>query len=595
MFIKTPYEAYLDSYTQISIPTTEELVSVKLETAGKCHTLDFAQVEAGYVAKVDFELDLQKPIFVHINNRYKIDLSIGMITTTTEFDVRNKTTHELGAIYTKEATQFRVWSPVATQMILMVNGAPHQMNADGKHYSVTVKGDLENARYYYIAQVNGQFVKVIDPYAYNLTFNNQEAVVTDLAKIKSNLPFNPNDKQTMVIYETSVCDFTSDLESDFEHKGKFISFATTGKKYQEYPIGIDHVKDLGVSHIQLMPIYDFGSVNEQFVADNNYNWGYDPTHYNVPEGSYATNDSGNSRIVECQQMIADIKAQGLGVIMDVVYNHVYDASTFNFNLLVPNYYLRFKADKQLSDGSFCGNEVASERAMVRRYIIDTLTTWVKYYRIDGIRIDLMGLMDIETIGLIEQELKQINPNFIIYGEGWNMECGLPESERATQINANKLPSVGHFNDDFRDFIKGNNSDFSKIGYVQGNRDQTKFNILMNGQTPEGLKTYVDEYQLINYVSCHDDHTLYDYLKHTTEDEQVIVDQIIECYEHIFRAKGIPFIHSGCEMKRTKDGEKNTYNKSRQLNAIKWNKLPLNRDIIEAIKVMIYRRKNGKYE
>ncbi len=301
-----------------------------------------------------------------------------------------------------------------------------------------------------------------------------------------------------------------------------------------------------------------------------------------------------ARIKQCQQMMKELKEHGFGVIMDVVYNHVYDAKSFNFDQLVPNYYFRFKQNHEYSNGSFCGNEVASERAMVRRYIIDTLKTWQTVYGIDGIRIDLMGLMDIETIKSIESEMKKINSEFIIYGEGWNMDSMLESNLRAAQINANQMPSVGHFNDDFRNFIKGDNSDYEKIGYVQGNKDELSLEHILSGKPLDTNKMYTNKYQLVNYLSCHDDHTLYDYLKMNEKDESILTNQIIDSYRYLFKAEGIPFIHSGCEFKRTKNGIKNTYNKSRQLNSIKWNQVLENQDIINEIKLLI-RGKYGQYE
>ncbi len=590
MFIQSPYKAYIESYKYIWIETSEEVMTVSLEHNQTIYELAVTKVANGYHADISqIAIDMQQEMFVHINNRYKQHVNIGMITTTAEFDQKKKSDIELGALYSKKSTIFRVWSPVATEITLVLEHdqvkETYNMDADGKHYMVEVKGDLEGYNYYYIACVSGEYNKVIDPYALNLTANTGAGIIVDQSKLSTAQNYTQNDKQKMVIYETSVCDFTSDVDSGFKHKGKYIGLNEC-LDIDGTPIGIDYVKDLGVTHIQLMPIYDFGSVNEQFQSDNNYNWGYDPVHYNVPEGSYAVGTDTYSRIDECKQMINGIKDNGFGVIMDVVYNHVYDASSFNYNLLVPNYYFRFKSNHEYSNGSFCGNEVASERTMVRKYIIDTLKTWVGIYGIDGIRIDLMGLMDIETIQIIESELSKINPNFIVYGEGWNMESMLPRNERAAQINADKLATIGHFNDDLRNFIKGDNSEYDKIGYVQGNNDFKSLQIILSGKALDDEKSYVNEYQLINYVSCHDDHTLYDYLRMNESDEQVLTTQIIEAYKYVFKAKGIPFIHSGCEFKRTKDGHKNTYNKSRQLNSIKWNQVKDNEEIINAVKLLI---------
>lgn len=595
MFKKSPYTVSIESYDEIKIETKGLVTSLILEHQGNNITLNFKSTDYGYVVDIsNININMQKQLVMHVNKKNVEIVKIGMITTTKQFDNKHKSNLELGSIYKKESTSFRVWSPVATDIIVNVGGKSYSMNSDGSHYEVAIEGDLEGLEYYYLVCINGIYNKVIDPYALNTTLNNSAGIIIDRNKVLVNHKYNCNNKDRMVIYETSVCDFTSDINSPFTNKGKFNSF-TQSQSIGEQAIGIDYLTYLGVTHIQLMPMYDFGSVDEKFEDDANYNWGYDPIHYNVPEGSYVTSNGAYSKVLECQGMIGDIKAKGFGVIMDVVYNHVYDVGTFNYHLLVPNYYFRFKENGEFANGSFCGNEVASERSMVKRYIIDTMKTWVEIYGIDGIRVDLMGLMDINTIKLLELEMQKINPYFMIYGEGWNIESMLDSSNRATQINANKMPSIGHFNDDIRNFIKGDNREYDKIGYVQGNRDEDSLNVVLNGKALDGEKTYINKYQLINYVSCHDDHTLYDYLKINESDEDTLTKQIIKCYEFIFKTKGIPFIHSGCEFKRTKNGIKNTYNKSRQLNAIKWTQVGDNLEIIESVRELINRRKNDKHE
>ncbi len=591
MFYASPYKVSLTSFELLEVETTNQLLDLKIEQNNQVTSLEYQPSTNGYYADIShLDLDLQSEMIVHLDNRYVQHIEIGMITTTNEFDERYASELELGALYSKNQTTFRVWSPVASSIVLVIGNNKYiNMSGDGRHYQVTVGGDLAGKEYYYLVCIAGNYQKVVDPYALCTTMNTQAGIVVDRENYLYQGSYQPTDKDSMVIYETSICDFTSNTNLDFEHKGKYIGL-NQSLKYQDHSIGMDYVQELGITHLQLMPIYDFGSVNEQFVADNNYNWGYDPVHYNVPEGSYVVGTEFDSRIVECKQMINDIHARGIFVIMDVVYNHVYDAETFNYNQLVPNYYFRFKPDGSYSNGSFCGNEVASERAMVRRYIIDTLKTWVQIYGIDGIRIDLMGLMDISTIKQIESELTAINPHFIIYGEGWNMDGMLDADCRAAQINADQMPSVGHFNDDLRNFIKGDNSDFSKIGYIRGNDDKQSLEQIMSGKPLDAKKKYVNHHQLINYLSCHDDHTLYDYLKMNEQDEAILTAQIIHGYELMFASQGIPFIHSGCEFKRTKNGQKNTYNSSRQLNSIKWEQVIENQEIIRNIKQLIIRRK-----
>lgn len=590
MYKPNDIRAFLDSFSQVTIVNIDKVTSLQVIEDNEVYDLPITEGENSWHGEINWEINLRTTYKIVVNNRHYMDLEIGLITTTPEFLEKYQSLRKLGVECLENETRFSLWTPVASKITLCYeqgagNWFSKVMEMDTQHFYTVIAKNLEGNRYYYIVEIGGKVVKVVDPYAYNTTLNGEMGIIVDISRYQFTGSYHPNNKDDMLIYETSVCDFTSDEKTNFKYPGKYLGFAERGKKTEGgNPIGIDHLLRLKVSHIQLMPIYDFGSVIEELESDDNYNWGYDPHHYNVPEGSYVIGNRFDSRITECKQLITDLKDLGFGVIMDVVYNHVYDPTTFNFNLLCPNYFFRFN-NRQFANGSFCGNEIASERPMVKRYIIDTAKNWVQIYGIDGLRMDLMGLMDIGTINELEQTLRKVNPNIIIYGEGWSMPCQLAPEVLATQTSAMQIPNIGFFNDDLRNFIKGDNSDFEKMGYIQ-TKENSKMNselkLILAGESLRHEIKYASPFQLINYLSCHDDHTLYDYLAHQTTDEEELTKQIILGYELLFASEGIPFVHSGCEFKRSKNGKKNTYNSPRSINAIKWGNIDDNNDIINVI-------------
>ncbi len=602
MFFINDTRVTLETLNTIKVNGSFKVNSVKLDANGK--NIDLLVIDGLY--KLPFELNLHQKNYVIINEQYRHLIEIGMVTTTQPFDEKYYYDGSLGVDFTSRRSVFKLWSPVATDVILVVFddsvNYSIKMTGNGIFYEGLINHNVEGFRYYYLVEVNGKYEKVIDPYAYSLSLNAQEAYIVDISKIDTDVKYHLNDKDKMVIYETSIRDFTTNLISD-ETSGKFTSFPKRGLKTTcGNKAGIDHVIDLGVSHIQLMPMSDFGSVDEKLTSDIDYNWGYDPTFLNVPEGSYVVNVDPYARINEPKEMINELKSLGFGVFMDVVYNHVYDKDTFVFDVLCPNYYYRFDGTDH-SDGSFCGNEVASERRMVRRYIIDTCRTWVELYGVDGFRVDLMGLMDLETLQILEKEMKKIHNELFIYGEGWSMPSSLDQGLLATQVNANEVPSVAFFNDCLRDFIKGSNSDYEDIVIVKKylidelnnmiandienvKYDKLSLEKLLGGYELDNKKSYVSHEQLINYLSCHDDHTLFDYLILNQQSDEEIKLQILVAYELLFKAKGITFIHCGCEFLRSKNGAKNTYNSSATINAIDWDLIDKHEDVVQHVKKLI---------
>ena len=364
---------------------------------------------------------------------------------------------------TKLLTCFKIWAPTATQvqLILYEDDVTHfrRMERQSKGiWELTIHQDLEGCRYRYEIVNNLVRQETIDPYAIASTVNAEYSVVVDPLKcvqIKQDLRPQLAQSTDAIIYELSIRDFTMDSSSKVEHRGKFLGLTervkdeSTGNAY-----GLAYLKELGVTHIQMLPIFDFSGIDEN-IPEASYNWGYNPVQYNVPEGSYALNPQDPySRINELRMMINALHEEGLGVIMDVVYNHVYERRTFPFDAMVPTYFYRYDYQGMPSDGTGCGNDLATERSMVRKYILDSVKFWIQEYGIDGFRFDLMGIIDVDTMNEIRQLCDELHPNIILYGEGWDMNTPLPQAQKAAQFNAFKLPKIGHFNDKFRDTIKG---------------------------------------------------------------------------------------------------------------------------------------------
>jgi type I pullulanase len=357
---------------------------------------------------------------------------------------------------------------------------------------------------------------------------------------------------------------------------------------------------LGITHIQFLPIYDYSteSVDETRLDTPQYNWGYDPKNYNVPEGSYATNPyDPAARIVELKTLIQAIHDCGMRVIMDVVYNHVYDAFRHSFMKLVPGYYFRYRPDQSLSNGSGCGNDVASERKMVRKFIVDSVVYWAREYRLDGFRFDLMGLHDIDTMNEIRARLDEIDPTIIIIGEGWDIPTELPGERKATQHNAYKMPRIAHFNDGLRDALKGNTFNLREPGFASGRHGlehDVKRGIIAGVQYLEHLRSFaLEPDQCVNYVEAHDNHTLWDKLWLTSAHVDELTRRKIHmlCTAVVFTSQGIPFLHAGQEFMRTKHGDENSYKSPTEVNWLDWERCAQFSNEVNYVRRLIALRKN----
>lgn len=495
------------------------------------------------------------------------------------------TEKKLGALYTKESTTFNVWAPTQNQLSIALYEDSRQLHrtlhtmkkaSDGV-FSTTIKGDLHGKFYTIIVDSH---LEVTDPYCLSANANGIRSAIVDLARTNPEgwdthkRPIGANGCDA-VLYEMHVRDFTGHRSSGAAIKGKFLSLSENGTNYNGYVTGLDHLVSLGVTHVHLLPIYDFLTVDETDDSDENYNWGYDPEHFNAPEGSYSTDANDPLlRILELKSAIKALHEHGFKVVLDVVYNHTYRTFDSNFNALVPKYYHRTTEAGEFSNGSGCGNEFASDHPMGRKFIVDSLCYWAKEYKVDGFRFDLMALIDVDTVALFMAALKNIDPEILIYGEPWMGGLStLPENKRVYKgVQCGK--GFALFNDDFRDAIKGDNDGTDK-GFIHGNKlciHDTKVGITGSIPYSETLIGFASTpSESINYFNSHDNLILFDKLKKTSPDAnlETLIRQSKLAFGVLFTAQGVPFFHAGNEFLRDKKGHHNTYNASMSINGINW--------------------------
>ncbi len=553
---------------------------------------------------------------------------------------------DLGCTYTAEKTTFKLWAPTSSEVIvnLYATGSDEEEGAaelgshamakveeDGKWtgvWSVTVEGDLKNVYYTYtstnmtLVTEKENTATFVDPYAKATGVNGDRAMVVDLDSTDpegwdKDAHIYVNEQTDAIIWEVVVRDFSASETSGVSeaNRGKYLAFTEKGTTVNGeglIPTCVDYLKELGITHVQINPFYDFATVNEAQDLANQYNWGYDPENYNVPEGSYSSNPyDGNVRINECKQMIQALHEAGIGVIMDVVYNHTYFTDTSNFQLAVPNYYYRFNETGGWSNASGCANDTASERAMYRKFMIDSCRYWAEEYHVDGFRFDLMGIHDVETMNLIREDLDKIDSRIIMYGEGWSAAssvfdkttCTGEKTVSSSQKNANLLSErVGLFNDEIRDGIKGNVFSDAGTGYVQGAKacySNIAYGIRANSVGKGSTWSAMAPSQCVTYASCHDNHALYDRLVTSVygfdaeyrQRYSDLIDMNKMAGAIVTTSQGICFFLAGEEMARTKDGDTNSYNAPVEENMIDWELVVSNADLVSYYRGLMDIRKS----
>ena len=590
------------------------------------------------------DLDIKHLYELNIKGLTKsVDLSASSKTgasviRTDEFDKKYAYNgDDLGAVYSASSTTFKLWAPTATEVKLITYKSTAEKAEKDKEtamkaedhgvWSAKLDGDQAGTAYAYEVHFADGTVNVsADPYAKAAVVNGERSVVLadkDAGNAGKRMPkfAHPSDA---TIAEMDVRDFSINPNSGISdaHRGKYLGVVEAGTKTTDKHnvSGFDYLKSLGVTHVQIMPMYDFGSVNE--TGDLGYgkpgaqNWGYDPQNYNVPEGSYSTDPANpTTRVKEAKQMIAGLHKAGLRVIMDVVYNHVYNAQNHSFNKTVPGYYFRYK-DGALNGNSGCGNDTASERQMMRKYIVDSVKYWATHYNLDGFRFDLMGLIDLKTMQEVRAELNKIDPSIIVLGEGWDMNTMLPKSDSTIQPNGSKIPGVAFFNDSFRDAMKGSVFDAKGTGFVNGNTSKDtkallEHNLLgcqfgTGGKTADGKNTikcwngnaemhFADAGQVVQYVEAHDNLSLYDKLKVSApnDTEDVRMKRVKLANSMVLLSRGMPFIQLGQEFLRTKNGNGNSYNAGDKDNALDWNRATEKSDSVNYFRGLLKLRKSIK--
>ena len=517
---------------------------------------------------------------------------LSFLTATAAQTVKAQTFNEVS--YSPKATTFSlVTAPEVKKVNVLISDADNNeaqlvksmKRVGAGKWQLTVKNDLKGKYYLFGVYNNAQPDLTPGVFAKAVGVNGQRGAIIDLkdtdpegwSEDKRPELRNPVD---LVIYEMHHRDFSIDYSSGIKNKGKFLALTE--------PKAIEHLKRLGVNAIHILPSFDYASVDESQPDKPQYNWGYDPLNYNVPEGSYSTNAADpKARIKEFKQMVQALHKAGIRVILDVVYNHTFNIDGSNFQKTYPGYYFRHRPDGTYSDGSGCGNETASEKPLMREFMVESVKYWVNEYHIDGFRFDLMGVHDIETMNLIRTELNKIDPSIYVYGEGWSAgSCAYPQEKLAMKANARQLNGIGAFSDEMRDALRGPFSDDKKGGFLAGMpncEESIKFGIAGAIDHPQVDMTKVnyskaawtnEPSQMIAYVSCHDDMCLTDRLRATvpniSDEELIRLDLLAQTA--VLTSQGVPFLLSGEEMMRDKKGEHNSFRSPDSINRFDWNNL-----------------------
>lgn len=525
--------------------------------------------------------------------------------------------------YSPIETKFTLWAPTAEEVRVLLydsgnEGSAYQtlsleMGEDGI-WNTSIKEDLKGKFYTFNVKVNGKWLgDTPGIMAKAVGVNGKRAAVIDLRSTDPEGWANDvrpllKDYADIIVYEMHHRDFSLDSVSGIRNKGKFLALTELGTTTsQGETTGIDHLKELGVTHVHILPSYDYASVDESKPDKAQYNWGYDPQNYNVPDGSYSTDPyKPDVRIKEFKQMVQALHKAGIRVVLDVVYNHTFNTEESNFERTVPGYFYRQTKDGKPANGSGCGNETASDRAMMRKYMVESVLYWINEYHIDGFRFDLMGIHDIETMNEIRAAVNKIDPSIFIYGEGWAASAPqLDQEELAMKANIYKMPRIAAFSDEMRDGLRGGWDDDRKGAFLigqPGHEMSIKFGLVGAVKHPQVINDSVNyskepwalqPTQMISYVSCHDDMCLADRLKATmpdaTDEERASLHKLAETF--VFTSQGVPFIFAGDEMMRDKKGIHNSYNSPDSINTIDWRNKTIHHDVFDYVRELITLRKN----
>ncbi len=553
-----------------------------------------------YVCQLTNDIEFGKTYTILDESDTKTDLQIGSVIRSNYFDKQFAYDgYDLGAAYFKDHTAFKVWAPTATSVKLRLY---HQdktefqtftmIRGDRGVWSISIEGDFEGLFYTYLACVNLVWREAVDPYATAVSINGEYGVIIDKQKIAvPPVKLQPFENKTdAVIYEAHIRDFSIHEDSGMINKGKYEAWLETNTtNKQGDSTGITYLTELGVTHIELLPVNDYEEVDERNPFEA-YNWGYNPLHFFAPEGSYSKQPTDPyKRIIELKSVVQSLHKHELRVILDVVFNHVYSKEDSSFEKLVPGYYFRYDANGLPSNGTGVGNDLASERYMVKKFIIDCAAYWINEFDVDGFRFDLMGILDTDTMQQVQERIHSIKPDAILLGEGWNLNTPLPIEKKAIIQNAHKISSIGFFNDQFRDIIKGSTFSVHDCGFVYTNLEKNERMKLLISGSPH---MFSEPHQSINYVESHDNHTMWDrfYSFSPYEENEIRMARHRLATSIVILSQGIPFLHAGQEFFRTKNNVENSYNSPDEINWIDWSRRSSFKENVEYVKGLIHLRK-----
>ncbi len=615
----TIQKATIDSFNEITVTTNVpfNIKEQKIEIEGiKIKEINPFDKNGGDITNkvkiiTEQKIDLKQTYKVKIENLAYTNTEIGKVIRSEEFDkLFYYSGNDLGNIYSPQHTKFRVWAPTASEAKLVtykkwndkIGTEINMQQGEKGTWKAEIKGNQKGLFYTYKVKIGDKWTEAVDPYVRAASVNGDKGVVIDLnetnpKKWKANKKPEFKKPEDAIIYELHVRDLSIQPESGIKQKGKYLGVTEKGTKGPEgVKTGLDHMKDLGVTHVQFLPIFDYASVNEETLNEPQYNWGYDPKNFNVPEGSYSTNPyEPTVRITELKQMIQVLHDNNLRVVMDVVYNHMYNAAESNFHKLVPGYYYRYNEDGTFANGTGVGNDTASERKMMRKFMVDSVTYWAKEYNLDGFRFDLMGIHDYETMNEIRKAVDQIDSSIILHGEGWDLNTPLAAELKANQKNAEKMKGIAHFNDNIRDGLKGSVFEEKENGFVNGKQnmeDRIKKGITAGIDYDTNSSTYQDPEQVLTYVEAHDNHTLWDKLELTNPGDSAEVRKQMHKLSSsiLLTSQGIPFLHAGQEFMRTKYGDHNSYKSPDSINQMDWLRRAAYNNEVDYMKGLIDLRK-----
>lgn len=614
-----PINVYLDDFGEAVVSVSRRyfngdsdafyLCDDEKKTSNRCvvRYIEERDKERNYIVTLPADLQFGKRYYISDSHGKRVELQWRHIVSKAKFhELFTYRGNDLGSRYHPTYTSFALWAPtaVAVTLQIVVDGKSSFYEMERSEFGVyrfCVHQDLKNALYQYLIDRNGEVVKSLDPYGFSSNANSEMSAVIDLseiAKIEDSAVLPKMTRATeAVIYEVSVRDFTSMRDCGVKSNGTFAAFLETGLRLSDEKIGFDYLCELGVTHVQLLPLIDFATTDE-LDRKRLYNWGYDPSQVMALDGSFTDYaDDPYDRMIEFKKLVSRLHQKGMRVNMDVVYNHMYDTEASPLHKSVPYYFFRYNESGYLSNGSYCGNDLATEKPMMRNLLVAAIEHLMKVYGVDGFRFDLMGLIDVDTMNLLKETAWNIKKDAMLYGEGWDMPTALSSFDKSMIYNQNRMHGIAHFNDTFRDVIKGATSDDRKYesGYLTGNTSlvfEACSALYGHAMKDPYFFRFDTTAQTINGVETHDNATAWDKMHAccSGENRELRVRRQKMMIAFSLFAQGIPFLHAGVEFCETKFDHSNSYNAPDSVNGLNWNRMLSFRDVVKYTKSCIALRK-----